>query len=147
MATYMRLIPNKLYNELQAKGLLKEDFYFEKKLNKTDQIISHLTSALQEEGRIVLSAIKHFIDWNEKGQVVCNGKPIEKSNLSDLLTLYILQCDNRFKLSGWNEFNTAVSKANLTRPSEKEEKELQTGGSSSPTKCNWISFENFVKSK
>jgi hypothetical protein len=100
MASFVRVIPNSLYETFEEKGLISGAGEGESKENK---LLSQLPHALRAPAEKVLS--EFGLEWDDKFQVLQNNKAIEGSNVIELLSSYILQSKKLHSLPGSQVFN------------------------------------------
>jgi hypothetical protein len=171
MAYFVRVIPNRLYNKLQEDGMLDDEAHFpQTEKNPVDTLVSSLPDGIQTQARQILTELvqlKSPFTWDEKGQFSYNSKWIVGSNLSQILSGFVLEERGVKLLEGWENFREALSDANIdlgtlsdTNLEDKaidiavEELEVEkepeivyaplVGGKSSQIKnqCRWIRFED-----
>lgn len=89
MASFVRIIPNSLWEELEEKGLLKNSFPNSEPSAK-EALLSKFPHSLKDSVEKLLASHPN-IKWNTDLQLVYNSVPVIGSNIVDLLTNYIVK--------------------------------------------------------
>lgn len=81
-----------------------------------DEIIESLPKNYKNKGRLLLSHIKRTNDIgvDDLNQVVIDGKPLEGSNITDLVFDYV-KPGKQWGPTGWKEFGKALKRTNVPR--------------------------------
>jgi len=92
MATIMRVIPNRLYNELFSRGLIEGEKFFPSDLKKTpvSKVVNCIQPTLRQRGEKVLNLLQ-LKETAKKGEVSIHNQTFSCSQLAHLLERFILE--------------------------------------------------------
>ena len=85
-------------------------------LKLEDRLLESVPSTLTKKAKLLLDHIKETTDltWNDRGEIISNGHPVEGSNLQDLVHETVrarkLQGDPP---KGWNKFSSLLRASNV----------------------------------
>jgi hypothetical protein len=92
----------------------------------TEEILDGLPKNTRRKGKILLRHIKRRpeLEWNDKGQLLINGKLIDNTNLEDLIHSLVRPHRTAIKPPGWSELITALKEGNVPREALSKPDEL-----------------------
>lgn len=102
MASFVRIIPNKLWEEIKAKGLLDKAYPTSKK-TKIEELLENVPQTLHHIIEKTVNTAKGLLDWNKERNLVVNSEPIPGSDVAELLQAYITKSDRLGALPGGQE--------------------------------------------
>lgn len=97
-----------------------------KESDDIDRLITYFPKTLQERARILLSYIKPYLKWNDKGEVSISGQIIPDSNIVDLIKVQLKDYKN-FHPVGIDQFQNLLSQQNVPLSLLTVSKRIQTG--------------------
>src|ERR1700678_1445619 len=86
------------------------------KMNDATSIIQTLPKQLQKKAKDVITAIQNsdgVVGWDEKNHLMIDGKPIENSNLSDLIKDLVDSKNIDTIPTGWKQFVDKIKEINV----------------------------------
>jgi len=123
MATIMRVIPNRLYNDLLSRGLIECEKFFpsDTNTNPTTQVVNLLQPTLQQEGKKVLNLLQPS-ETTKKGEVCIKNQTFSSAQLAHLIERFILEDSSLFSEENGRKFLQLIksfkipSALNLSKP-------------------------------
>src|SRR5882757_3638246 len=133
MASFVRIIPNTLYDSLYERGLIPNEREGESE-SEENKLLSRLPHAIRDEAKSVLN--EYGLEWNKKLQLLINSFPVPGSNVIDLLSSFILQDKKLHSLPGSEVFSAGKTIQNNS-PSASPSPPPSTSNNNN----SWDSFE------
>jgi hypothetical protein len=162
MAQFVRVIPNRLYNDLIQEGVIDINKYFPAATKSREQCLLELVpETLRDEASKLLKRISDIgeLDWNDAGEIIYKQEHCLGSNLPLLLTQLLLEDKAVTNMTGWECIKNLLHDIGYaTDQFDKDNKivDEQTGkGDTVPTSepdtcekqlnrtfCHWTTFED-----
>ena len=78
-------------------------------------VIGGLPRQYRNKGHILLQHLKKnpHIEWDERGQLIIDGRTVEHSNVTDLVHEFVRPLRNTPPSAGWRQFAQALHEANV----------------------------------
>lgn len=124
MASFVRIIPNKLWEELLAKGMLEKSYPAIKK-TKVEELLETIPQTLHHSIERIVNALGDKLNWNKDRNLIYNSDVIADSDVSQLLTAFVTKSETFKALPGSEQFKKIVG--NLQNTEDKSQ---------------WVSFDS-----
>ena len=89
----------------------------DKELRQEERILESVPSTMKKKAKLLLDHLKDAADvgWNDKTELLIRGRPIEGSNLSDLINDVLRARKNMSPPRGWESFVQVLKDINTPR--------------------------------
>jgi hypothetical protein len=135
MCSYVRIINNSLWEDLNKKGLIPSQNQINN-TSKKDLLFSQIPKSLHYSIESVLERLEGKLDWNEKLEILDGSKaPVPNSNLASLLINFIIK-SSTYEAGHQILFNLLEQK--VLKPKYKAQENDNKGN-------KWVTFESAFK--
>jgi hypothetical protein len=162
MAQFVRVIPNRLYNDLIQEGVIDINKYFPAAPKSREQCLLELVpETLRDEASKLLKRLSDIseFDWNDAGEIIYKQEHCLGSNLPLLLAQLLLEDKTVTDMPGWDCIKNILSEIGYSSDQFDKHSKIvdeQSGkGDPLPTSepdtrkqqpnrafCHWTTFED-----
>ncbi len=80
-----------------------------------ESIVAVMPKNARNRARALLEVIEKHILWNDRGEIIYNGKPIARSHIADLVKQTVVKHFTKKKIIGGREYFDMLSEINVPR--------------------------------